>query len=330
MSGSYENELAVALEAVRAAAEVCQSVQASITPDVLEKKDRSPVTVADYASQAVVCRALAEAFPDDPVIGEEDSAALQQPDQAPFLNRVKEELGKVGIDGTPEEICGWIDRGGQSEYSNRFWTLDPIDGTKGFLRGEQYAIALALIVDGKPQLGVLGCPNLPTAEPWDGQPGCLFSAVAGEGAATWSMEDSDAAPVMVRVSETSDPASAVMCESVESGHSSHGHSAQLAEKLNISGQPVRLDSQAKYAVVARGEADMYLRLPTRKDYNEKIWDHAAGVLVVLEAGGTVTDLAGRELDFTHGRELRENRGVIVTNGPLHSAVLETLGAIGVA
>lgn len=330
MSGNYVNELSVALEAVRAAAEVCQSVQASITPDVLEKKDRSPVTVADYASQAVVCRALAEAFPNDPVIGEEDSAALRQPEQAPFLERVKEELGRIGLEGTPDEICGWIDRGGHGEYSERFWTLDPIDGTKGFLRGEQYAIALALIVDGKPQLGVLGCPNLPTSEPWGGEHGCLFSAVAGEGAAMWSMEDSDAAPVMVRVSETAEPARAVMCESVESGHSSHGHSAQLAEKLGISSEPVRLDSQAKYAVVSRGEADMYLRLPTRKDYNEKIWDHAAGVLVVLEAGGTVTDLAGKPLDFTHGRELSENRGVIVTNGPLHATVLETLGAIGVS
>jgi len=51
-------------------------------------------------------------------------------------------------------VCEWIDRGG-SDYARRFWTLDPIDGTKGFLRGDQYAVALALVVDGKVQVGVL-------------------------------------------------------------------------------------------------------------------------------------------------------------------------------
>ena len=89
-----------------------------------------------------------------------------------------------------------------------------------------------------------------------------------------------------------------------------------------------MDSQAKYAVVARGEADIYLRLPTRADYREKIWDHAAGALIVEEAGGVVTDITGRPLEFNHGRELAANRGVIVTNGRLHAQVIEAVRAIG--
>ena len=88
-----------------------------------------------------------------------------------------------------------------------------------------------------------------------------------------------------------------------------------------------MDSQAKYATVATGIADIYMRLPTRKDYREKIWDHAGGVIVVEEAGGTVTDVAGRPLDWTHGHELKENRGVIVTNGNLHARLVETLGSL---
>ena len=59
-----------------------------------------------------------------------------------------------------EQVCRWIDHGGGSQYSERFWTLDPIDGTKGFLRGEQYAVALALIVDGRVAVAALACPNL--------------------------------------------------------------------------------------------------------------------------------------------------------------------------
>ncbi len=91
-----------------------------------------------------------------------------------------------------------------------------------------------------------------------------------------------------------------------------------------------MDSQAKYAVVARGEADIYLRLPTRADYREKIWDHAAGALLVTEAGGVVTDIAGRPLEFHHGRELTANRGVIVTNGCLHSQVIDAVRATGIS
>jgi 3'(2'), 5'-bisphosphate nucleotidase len=89
-----------------------------------------------------------------------------------------------------------------------------------------------------------------------------------------------------------------------------------------------MDSQAKYGIVARGDAEIYLRMPTRADYREKIWDHAAGALIVEEAGGTVTDILGRPLDFHQGRELSGNRGVVVTNGRSHTLVLETLHALG--
>lgn len=325
---AYAQELAAGLAAVRAASEVCRSVQSAITADVLEKKDKSPVTVADFASQAVVCRTLANLFPNDAVIGEEDAAELRLPENRPLLDRAKDELAAISITATDEDVCGWIDRGG-SDFTSRFWTLDPIDGTKGFLRGEQYAVSLALIVDGRIEVSILGCPNLPASDAWDRSQGCVFTAVRGEGAQVWPLAGSSASPQAVRVSSTANPAMGRFCESVESGHSSHDDSAKAAEILGISSRPVRLDSQAKYAVVARGEADIYLRLPTRADYFEKIWDHAGGVLVVQEAGGEVTDVDGRPLDFTLGRELRNNRGVVVTNGLLHESVLSALRTAGV-
>ena len=105
--------------------------------------------------------------------------------------------------------------------------------------------------------------------------------------------------------------------------------AAVAARLLITAPPLRMDSQAKYAVVARGEADIYLRLPTRADYREKIWDHAAGVLIVAESGGVVSDVAGRPLEFNHGRELTANRGVVVTNGRLHAQVIESVRASGI-
>lgn len=317
MSHPWTSELNVGLAAVQKAARICQTVQSAITAEVLEKKDDSPVTVADFASQAVICHAIGETFATDPVIAEEDSLALHQPENTRFLEEIHRLVCQYDQNASAEEICQWIDRGGAKEYSSRFWTLDPIDGTKGFLRRGQYAISLSLIIDGQLELGILGCPNLDQMNPGLHS---LFYAIRGQGAFGMLLSSrSNVKPI--RVSQTTDSTRARFCESVESGHSSHNESAQIASRLGITTNPVRMDSQAKYATVASGEADVYLRLPTKTGYFEKIWDHAGGVLIVQEAGGKVTDLAGKPLDFSRGHELRQNRGVIATNSALHDAVL---------
>ena len=91
-----------------------------------------------------------------------------------------------------------------------------------------------------------------------------------------------------------------------------------------------MDSQAKYAVLAAGKGDLLLRLlsPSRPDYREKIWDQAAGSIVLEEAGGKITDLHGKELDFRTGRSLTNNRGILASNGALHGAALQALSEIG--
>ena len=315
------HELEVALAAVRAAATVCRGVQADLVhAATLEKKDKSPVTVADFASQSLVCATLADGSAVRAVVGEESAADLREGGAAKQRDKVIEHVRRVrGAGVTPEQALGWIDLGGVDPASTdgRYWTLDPIDGTKGFLRGEQYAIALALLVDGEVVLGVLGCPNLEGA---DGTPGILLSAIRGKGALVRPLFASGAA-APVRVSDVARAAAARFCESVESGHSDQEQSALIAQQLGITTPPLRMDSQAKYAGIARGDASIYLRLPTRKDYREKIWDHAAGAIVVEEAGGIVTDVTGKPLDFSRGRQLEENRGVVATNGRFHDEVL---------
>ena len=136
-----------------------------------------------------------------------------------------------------------------------------------------------------------------------------------------SLDAPETTPVQIHVSETSDAAELLFCESVESGHSSHDWSGLIASDLAIHKEPVRMDSQCKYLAVARGDADLYLRLPTRKGYQEKIWDHAGGILVVLEAGGEVTDINGLAPDFRHGSSLTCNEGMVVTNGRGHNTVV---------
>ena len=328
MSLPHSAELDCALKAARTAAALCRAVRSEVDPGTLDKSDKSPVTVADYGSQALVCRALKAGYPDDPVVGEEDAADLRKPEHAEILAAVVDRLKPHWPDVDAESALAMIDQGGAPAESDRFWTLDPIDGTKGFLRDEQYAVAVALIVNGEVQVGVLACPNL-EVEPGSGRVGALFSAVKGQGAFVRELDDEHARPHPIHVRRDVELGDSIFCESVESGHSAHGQSAQIAKILGIAAEPVRLDSQAKYAVVGRGEADIYLRLPTRADYREKIWDHAAGARIVVEAGGVVTDVDGKPLDFKKGRTLAANRGVIVSSGTPHDAVLLASKAAGV-
>ena len=326
----YENELKIAVQAVRDAAIVCRKVQAAlVTAETLEKKDKSPVTVADFASQAVVCKALADAFGDDRVVGEEGAKDLVGEDATQLRDAVVSHTAEVvGDHATQDNVLEWIDRGGYDPAAEgaqkRYWTLDPIDGTKGFLRGQQYAIALALIEDGKVVLGALGCPNL---EYTDDSLGCLFTAVRGEGTKLLAVEGEGIEGTPVTVDEVMQASDAKFCESVESGHSNQGDSANIATILGITADPYRIDSQCKYAAVSRGDASIYLRLPTRADYQEKIWDHGAGSIVVEEAGGTVTDVAGNALDFSLGRTLANNRGIIATNGRFHDEVVSAVQSV---
>ncbi len=130
----------------------------------------------------------------------------------------------------------------------------------------------------------------------------------------------------LHVSSIADPAKARVLRSYEKAHTDADSIDELASTLGITAPTVAMDSQAKYSVLAAGAAEILLRLmsPNHPDYREKIWDQAAGSIVVEEAGGRVTDLDGKPLDFSKGRTLAENRGVVATNGRLHDAVLEGL------
>lgn len=319
------------LRAVQSAARLCQQVRAAMVGNgdaaKLDKSDKSPVTVADFGAQAVVCKIIAEQFPDDAIVGEEGSAALREEKNEEHLKNVlrfvQDESGPCHVDS----ILTWIDKGA-GEAKGRYWVLDPIDGTKGFLRNDQYAVALALIENGQVQWGFLACPALPNAQSeGSSSEGSIFVAQRGAGVKMFSLDGDDLGTI--KVSTQIEVVKARLAESVESAHTNQGLAAQLRERLNIDALPVRMDSQAKYAAVARGDAEIYLRSPNTRtpDYRENIWDHAAGYLVVEEAGGRVTDVRGNPLDWSQGKRLENNLGVLATNGVLHDEVVGTLAEL---
>lgn len=337
----YAQEKQVALQAVMLAAQLCQNVRQTIRPEAIEKRDRSPVTIADFGSQAVICKLLAEAFPDDAIVAEEDAATLSQPDMASYLDQVSQHVEAVlSPAATPEAVLSWINQG-NGQVGERYWTLDPIDGTKGFLRGEQYAVALALVEAGEVKVGILACPAF-ASDPTQPDMGSLFVAVRGQGVTVSPLNASGQAqpetqpeaqlaaqPGAQSIQVLRAAANSPHFRLVESvDHGDHSQQETVAKAIGITADSIRMDSQAKYAAVASGQAVLYLRLPSPKtpDYREKIWDHAAGVLVVEEAGGKVTDMHGEPLNFSLGYQLTANQGVVVSNGDCHQAVIEALRA----
>lgn len=324
---TYDTERTIAREAARLAGQLCLAVRGGMlnSPESMEKDGREPVTIADFGAQAVVLQHIARHFPADAAVAEEHAADFERlasdAQRERIIYYVSQALGRPV---SPAQIAGWLDYGRERSCS-RVWTVDPIDGTKGFLRGDQFAIAVALLVDGQPVVGALACPLLPFGS--DGAAdarGIIAVAVRAEGA---TIEPLSGGPVRpLRVSDRAEVASARSVESVEVGHTDHSFSAAVFQTAGVGGQPVRMDSQTKYVAVADGRAEIYIRNSRGADYREKIWDHAAGVLVVQEAGGRVTDLNGSDLDFSLGAKLQNNRGILATNGLLHDVLLEAIRA----
>jgi 3'(2'), 5'-bisphosphate nucleotidase len=325
-----ENSLEVltALRAVKMASSLCEKVGKDlIGKESLLKKDRSPVTVADYGSQAILCKLIKDTFPEDVIVAEEDSSELKKPVHSKILEQVTRFFHAFFPDATSIDVSRWIDFSSH-RITDRFWAMDPIDGTKGFLRGDQYAIALALIENGRVVLGLLGCPNLSVEKDRSGQRrGCLFYAVRGRGAIQMDLESGDKR--LLHVSNAENPSEIILTESVESDHSDHLFHERFREKLNILKPALRVDSQVKYGIVARGEATLYLRIPSTSEpgYKENIWDHAAGSIITEEAGGKVTDSLGHPLEFTLGIKMEKNEGIVASNGILHEVVLKVLKGV---
>lgn len=324
----HQPEIQFALHAVRQAALLAQTIQAEMVTPALTKEDRSPVTVADYAAQALVGALLSETFPNDVVVAEEDAGTLRQAAAAHTLEQTTHFVRQIFPHAAPESVLRWIDHG-RVDAAQRFWTLDPIDGTKGFLRGEQYAVALALVVKGQVQIGVLGCPNLTEAlQPELNGPGSLVIAVRGQGAWSTALHEGQNFQ-RLKVSDQADARAARLLRSVESGHTNVDQIGAFVQAMGIQTSPLSMDSQAKYAVLAAGGGELLLRLLSadKPGYREKIWDQAAGSLILEEAGGQITDLDGKPLDFTPPRSLSHNRGILASNSALHSAALRALRTI---
>lgn len=285
------------------------------------KADRSPVTIADFAVQAVIARELQNNFPEDGLVAEESGGFFQSSDN--ILPAVVAQVQQIAPETTTQQVIEWIDYGHNTK-ARRFWVLDPVDGTKGFLRRMQYVTALALVVNHEVVLSVIGCPQLDLFSDQSG-----FAFAAKDHGAYWQPYDRRIPPTKLTVSNVDKLSLATLLRSFEDSHTNQGTIERFVSIANIKTDPIQMDSQAKYVLLAAGKADILLRLPPddRPDFHENIWDQAPAYCLVREAGGEMTDREGNSLDFSTGITLKNNSGIIATNQSLHAQTLDILAQL---
>ncbi|KGN49178.1 putative PAP-specific phosphatase, mitochondrial isoform X1 [Cucumis sativus] len=360
-NAKYRKELEAAIDVVQRACRLCVDVKSSLLSadgQVLEKNDQTPVTVADFGVQALVSLELGNLFPSIPLVAEEDSAFLRANNLAHSVLAVVTEKSSFPNELTQDNVLKAIDRGANVAFAfgskpATYWVLDPIDGTRGFLRGNDvlYVVGLALVVEGEIVLGVMGCPNwhgdlseesnsedLERGGVWS-RSGAIMIAHAGSG--TWTRRLSDMqSPSKVFhnwtrcfVDEYSLVHEARFCIPDSQTWESLPPSTSLQATTNAdqvgSGQILLLrkccGSLCKYFMVASGRASVFI-LRAKSQSIIKTWDHAGGMICVHEAGGKVTDWKGNDIDLAADqagrRILSPSGGILVSNGHLHDLIIE--------
>ena len=260
---AYSSELETAIRAARAAGEIIAGYYARGPVPVDIKADASPVTQADRDADTAIAAVLRAAFPEDAILSEES------PDDDARLAR------------------------------SRVWIVDPLDGTRDFVRRtDDFAVHVALAVDGVPVLGAVYLPVTST----------LYSAATGGGA--W--REASCGRERIHVSATAELAA------VRIGISRHFLSEQLRACLDTAHITSRfpVGASVKHMRLAGGDLDAAINLSS----HEMEWDTCAPEIVIREAGGAYTDGDGRAFRYNQ-RDIEHHRGSVASNGACHADLI---------
>ncbi|KAG4948394.1 hypothetical protein JHK82_041577 [Glycine max] len=375
-NAKHYKELQAAIDVVQRACRLCLNVKSSLFSTdgkVLEKNDQTPVTVADFGVQAlisfgienfgfisyvVVKTELNKLFPSIPLVAEEDSAFLRTRNLAgTVLDAVTDTASSTCKPLTQDDVLEAIDRGGKDAFvfgskPATYWVLDPIDGTRGFLKAGKalYVVGLALVVEGEIVIGVMGCPNwkedlsekssVEIEEGWDSLGGSGTVMIAHKGCGTWmkslnSQLKSSGVWTRCFVDGSDIIHKARFCIP----DSQTWESLPLTSLFNATSNADNVGSNqilllgaccgslCKYLMVASGRASIFI-LRAKEKTIIKAWDHAVGIICVHEAGGKVTDWKGSDIDLAADhvgrRIIFPSGGVLVANGNLHNKILQII------
>lgn len=235
---------------------------------VEQKSGDEPVTEADHAANRLIVDRLAASFPGDVILSEE----------------------------IPDD--------GSRHGARRVWMVDPIDGTRDFIRGEAgFAVMIGLCVDGRPSVGVVSQPVT----------GKTYGGVVGDGA--WLEQDGGARRALATSVLAQSPGIRLVASK---SHRSPRVDA-VRQALGIEDEMNIGSVGLKIGLVAEAVRDLYVYPGGRT----KLWDTCGPEAILQAAGGRVSDMYGRPLDYT-AVDLYNRRGIVASNGPLHDFVVRTL------
>ena len=267
---ALRRELETAIDLARRAGERIRALHGSGLA-VEQKADDSPVTEADRAANAIIIDGLTAQFGDDGFLSEE------LPDDGSRFTRP------------------------------RVWMVDPLDGTKDFIRGRDgFAVMIGLYDGVEPALGVVYQPIGDK----------LYYATRGDGA---FVVRGGGAPERLRVSSVADPSQIRMVASMSHRSATIDRvraELGIVDELNVGSVGLKL------GLIAEGTRDLYVN----PSGHSKLWDACGPEAILTEAGGSLTDAHGAPLAY-RGRELGNVRGLIASNAALHQLVVTRLAVL---
>ncbi|PON22880.1 hypothetical protein TGAM01_v208135 [Trichoderma gamsii] len=339
-------EVETAIGALIQASKLSQLIVKSHDKGTITKDDLSPVTIADFAVQALLIASFKEIFPNDTFVGEEDASDLRANDALmtrvwDLLNTIAQDeftqQGACKLPQSKEHMCDLIDQAGSSSPggpgSGRVWVFDPIDGTKTYVKGQLYAINVGLIVDGKQAFGAVSCPNLSLRHNGDlknesANPegsGCILFAIKGHGAFYRYLDSHHKelkSPILsIPSTFAGNHSGFVTCTGLVDSALDGVHDV-VAQRLGLQfpGSDV-VPWVVRWAALALSIGSVTVWVYKRRDRYAKAWDHAGAMLLFEETGGKITDVHGKDIDFSAGRKLSNNFGFVAAPVALHAKVL---------
>jgi 3'(2'), 5'-bisphosphate nucleotidase len=237
-------------------------------------------------------------------------------------------------------ICDIMDQAGKHRIdyasSARTWVFDPIDGTRTFVRGEMYAINIALLIGGKQAFSAVGCPrtSIHAKAPLHNSNvdalghGCVVYAVRGHGAYVVQLKGDIIASVPTRLPNLKDDVTHTIRFVTKASLAPHGllDAHELIASRLCASYPGcdLLPWTLRWAMLAMGLGNTTVWVYNRRERHAKIWDHAGAMLLFEETGGKITDVFGRDIDLTAGRTLSNNFGFVAAPKHSHARVLQVV------
>jgi 3'(2'), 5'-bisphosphate nucleotidase len=294
----YQNELQIASDVVTKTSEISEWFRETGFR-IIEKQDHSPVTLADYAGQIYINHHLKKHFPKDQIIAEEHIKDLTDR-QERIIRTCFQDLN-IPIKKFESSLNY------RGTTSRRQWTVDPIDGTKGFIANLSYSIGIGFMVNTEPIVSAIASPN------FDERGLGIFRAELGQGAeASYNKKKFQS----IHVSNELDLSKAKVCISL---HNVSEKTLKFLKKHNIrKSSQLQMDGMGKFCKVADGTADYYFHLNRSKMF---VWDYCPGDLLVREAGGKSTDIKNNRLKFRDNLCVISAPGYVFCNNAIHKKLL---------